>query len=126
MPAAYTAYKFKKMIGLVFILFILLIIFSLVNPLKNEAKDNLVQEISKTDSTGTAESRYNTLENIPDLESDTQQKSGGFLLNLLNESPGEFLLLVLVVAGILFLLGIRLKSMRGYNSQLSRSITSFR
>jgi hypothetical protein len=43
-------------------------------------------------------------------------------MNLLNENPKEFIFLVLIIAGVLFLFGVPLKSLRSYSRGLQGSI----
>tara|TARA_Y100000310_G_scaffold113815_1_gene112267 strand:- start:1908 stop:2264 length:357 start_codon:yes stop_codon:yes gene_type:complete len=111
MVIAYTLYKYKKLVGLVLIIFILLIVASQFNPEVDKAKRQMVDEL---DETGIATTAMDIKEGVPDPEGEIKQKSGNYLLNLLNENPEGFLLLGLVVAGVLFFLGIRLSQVRSF------------
>ncbi|MCK4997168.1 hypothetical protein KAS08_02595 [Candidatus Pacearchaeota archaeon] len=124
MVSAYTGYKFKKMLFLVFGIMILLAVLSLLNPMKQEVKDVAVNEIAKVDETGIINESYNTYNDITglNLKPKAEQKSGNYFLRTLQNNPVEFLFVGFLVSGVLFLFGVRLKSMRGYSSGLQKSI----
>ena len=124
MNPAFTLYKYKKLVGLVFVIMILLAIASVLNPAKQEAKDQLVNEFSKQDQTEALNNSYQLSKTASSLDpkSNAEQKSGNFFMNLLNENPEGFLILVLVIAGILFIFGVPLKSMRSYTGGLQRGL----
>lgn len=118
MPAAYTGYKFKKLFGLVLAIMFLLAILSVINPLKSEAKDEIVEEVSEYDESGDIEKSYNILKSVPDPKGKVEQKSGNFFMNLLENNIASFIGLSLIITALLFVLGVRLKSVRSYKNSL--------
>lgn len=115
MPAAYTLYKFKKMFGLVLTIFFILIVLSIVNPLKKEATDQAIEGI---DSTGMATKTVDTYNSIPDPKEEIKQASGNFLYRLMNNNPKGFFVLALIITGILFGGGVYLRDVRKFSRRL--------
>jgi hypothetical protein len=115
MPAAYTLYKFKKLFGLIFFIFIALILFSTIRPVK----EKLISEtVSVIDTSGTTSKAVNTYNSIPDPEADAKEASGNFLLKLLNKNSTDFFILIFIVAVILFICGIYLKDVRAFLNRI--------
>jgi len=100
----------KTMIIAVFMLFISMIIYSQVMPEIN----NVNKDIAGTDPTGTANATLNAANAIPDLKGEVKQTSGNFLLNLLENHPIWFFILVIMVAIILLYLGVKVYQVSGF------------
>jgi len=109
MTPAFTLYKFRKILGLVFIIFITLIVLSIINPIKSEVTNDVV---NKVDSTGLASKVINLDASIKDPVSEVKQVSGNFLYRLLQNNPLGFLGLVLVTGICLFGTGFYLRDLR--------------
>ncbi len=124
MPPAFTFYKYNKLVGLVFGVMILLAILSVINPIKEQAKDEIVNELSEQDKIEVLNNSYQLSKDINNLDpkSNAEKKSGNFFINLLNENPEGFIIIALIIAGVLFLFGVPLKSVRSYSRGLQRSI----
>lgn len=109
MPPAYTAYKLRKMIGLVFTIFIMLAILSQVNPAKSAAEKELVEAF---DPSNTASNAAMEIQGNLDIESQAKQGIGDRLFILLTVNTMGFLILVIIVALILFGSGVYLRNVR--------------
>ena len=116
MPAAYTGYKLSKTIQIVFGIFLVLAILSVINPAKQEAVDKIIKE---TDAAGIAPA-VAVINNIPDPKGQAEQYTGNFLWRLMENNPQTFIGLVLLVSVALFIVGVRLKTLRGYQRGLMR------
>ncbi|MFH1589396.1 MAG: hypothetical protein ABIB43_02415 [archaeon] len=117
MPPAYTVYKFKKMIGLVFTICIILAVLSVLNPAKEDAISNVVKNI---DETGTASKLLETKSLISNPKGEIEQTSGNFFYKLITNNSKGFMALVVVIALILFALGVGLKPVRSYQRGLMK------
>lgn len=101
---------FKAMVGAVFTLFIGMIIFSILAP--EFSKVN--RQIADEDPTGTSSKVLDATESIPDPKGIVKETGGGFLLNLLENHPDAFLILVLITAGVLTYFGITAGQVRAF------------
>jgi ABC-type lipoprotein release transport system permease subunit len=81
MPPAFTFYKYNKLVGLVFGIMILLAILSVLNPAKEEVKDQLINEVSKQDQTGVLNNSYQLSKEVNSLDpkSNTEKNRETFL-----------------------------------------------
>jgi hypothetical protein len=111
MAPVFTLYKFRKLFGLVVVIFILLSISSVIKPKVENAQTMAVRGI---DSTGQLSGMIGAVNDIPDPEGSAKQETGNFLMNLLNEYPIGFFLLAGIVTIGLFMLGVRLTSVRSF------------
>lgn len=117
MPAAYTLYKFKKMFGLVLLIFFILIILSIINPIKSRVTKEVVSEVDESGAGVTALAAYGV---IDDPEAPIKQGAGNFLYRLMRDNPKGFFVLALIVTIILFGGGIYLRNVRGFQRSLFR------
>ena len=120
MPPAFTAYKFKHLVILVIGIMLTLAILSQL-PSKTDIGFMTGKAVAdEVDKTGQLTNTIETAENINSLnpQSQAEGKTGNFFFRLLNENPQSFLVLAVGIAGILFLLGIRLKHVRQYGKGL--------
>lgn len=101
---------FAAMVKAVFILFIGMIVISMIAP----EMRTLNKDVAAQDPTGTANKTLETAESIPDPKGTFKEKTGGVLLWLAENHPIMFMMLVFIVAGILILLGVTVKSVMNF------------
>ncbi len=127
MASAYTGYKFKKLFVIVISIMFLLALLSVLNPAKEEIKESIIDEASKVDNTGIVNDSYNVYKDATKLDpkSKAEKESGNFFMKLLQENLFGFLFIALLITVILFLVGFKLKTGRGYRNSLQRSAGSW-
>lgn len=120
MPAAFTLYKFKHLVILVLGIMFTLAILSQI-PSKTDIGFMTGKAVAdEVDETGQLTKSIETAETINSLDpkSQAEGKSGNFFFRLLNDNPKAFIVVAIIIAGILFLLGVRLKQVRQYGRGL--------
>lgn len=120
MPPAFTAYKLKHMIALVFGIMVILAVLSQI-PSKTDLGFMTGKAVAEeVDQTGQLTESIETAETINSLDpqSKAEGKAGNFFFKLLNDNPEGFIFLAIIIGVILFLLGVRLKQVRQYGRGL--------
>ncbi|PIO06944.1 hypothetical protein COT47_02145 [Candidatus Woesearchaeota archaeon CG08_land_8_20_14_0_20_43_7] len=105
------------MVGIVFAIAILLAMWSVLNPAKDEAITGAVTAVDETGQLGEA---YDAYKSVPNPKAQAEQGIGARLFKLLNDDPYKFMAVVVIAAAILFVFGVRLKTMRRYQRGLTR------
>jgi hypothetical protein len=120
MAAAFTLYKFKNMIILVIGIMFALAILSQVPSIKDIQFMTGKTVANEVDDTGQLNNAIGTAEDINSLnpKAVVEGKAGNWFFRLLNDNPGGFILIAVIIGGILFLLGVRLKHVRQYRRGL--------
>ena len=113
MSAAYTLYKFKYVFLLVVIIAIFLAVFSQV-PSEKDIAIAAGKAVATSDKTGQIQNAVNVAEQIPDPKGDVENGVGQWFFNLISKNPTQFFVVCIVIAIILFILGVRLATLRGY------------
>jgi hypothetical protein len=121
MGAAYTLYKFKNVFGLVLTIAIFLILFSQIMPALSQAKEQVLEASTASlpeDTSNQVINAYAIYDSIPDPppppppEGTVKITIGEHFYNLIVENPGSFFIVILLISAVLFIIGVRLRSLR--------------
>jgi len=113
MTAAYTFYKFKHLIILVIVIAFLLAIFSQL-PGKKDIALATGKSIAEVDNNSEMKKLIGVAEQIPDPQGDVENSVGNWFYNLIVKNPTDFIFICVLIAIVLFALGVRLATLRGY------------
>lgn len=101
----------RAMIPVVFMLFIGFIVYAQITPELNKVNEAVAQ----ADETGMASATLDTVNSVPDPKGEIKQASGNILLNLLENHPVLFIMLVVIVAAIfVYVFGFTISQVRGF------------
>ena len=113
MSAAYTFYKFKYLLGLVIAIALLLAVWSQI-PSEKDIAIATGKAIAPSDKTGQVQNAVNVAEQIPDPKGDIEGGVGEWVLNVISKNPTQFFGICFIITVILFIVGVRLRTLREY------------